>query len=67
MFKLWILHGKQQKETKDYSCYNSLLVDEDDFKTFVNDHEKLGAENEDLEELHVNNELKQHANHKCRS
>jgi phosphopantothenoylcysteine synthetase/decarboxylase len=37
------------------------LVDEDDSGTSANDHEKLGVKNEDLEELHVENE-KQHAN-----
>jgi len=36
-------------------------VDKDDSKTSANDHEKLGVKNEDLEELHVENE-KQHAN-----
>jgi hypothetical protein len=33
------------------------LVDENGSEASVNDHEKLGAENEDLEELHAKNEL----------
>jgi hypothetical protein len=37
-------------------------VDEDGSEASINDHEKLGVENEDLEELHAENELKQHAN-----
>jgi len=54
--------GSNEKKQKTIAATIPCLVDEDDFKTFVNDHEKLGAENEDLEELHVKNELKQHAN-----
>ncbi len=37
-------------------------MDEDCFEASINDHEELGVENEDLEELHAENELEQHAN-----
>jgi hypothetical protein len=37
-------------------------VDEDGSEASVNDHEELSVENEDLEELHAENELEQHAN-----
>jgi hypothetical protein len=53
--------GSNKNKQKTKVVVVPCLVDENDFGTSANDHEKLGVKNEDLEELHVENE-KQHAN-----
>ncbi len=54
--------GSNKKKWKTKAAAVPCLVDEDGSKASINDHEELGVENDDLEELRVENELEQHAN-----
>jgi len=48
--------GNNKKKQKTKVIIVPSLVDENDSKASANDHEKLGVENEDPEELHAENE-----------
>ncbi len=48
--------GNNKKKRKTKVIIVPSLVDENDSKASANDHEKLGVENEDPEELHAENE-----------
>jgi hypothetical protein len=54
--------GSNKKKQKTKAVVVLCLVDEDGSEASINDHEELGAKNEDLKELHAENELEQHDN-----